>query len=108
LKERLLNVCHFTGTFYENPILEDDNGVSFTRFILDIPIYRKTKAGDKSKSVTPLLFEAWHTGAETIVKLARPGTKITVQCTARWDSEEDAVIFRINEFDFSCLDKSFE
>ena len=67
----------------------------------------KTKSGEKSRTVTYLPFEAWHTGAETIAKLAKEGTKITVQASAKSFSvneQEDGINFRVNEFDFCYLD----
>lgn len=100
-----LNNCLFTGTFVEKPILESsDDGVSYVRFYIEVPTYRKTKNGEKSKNYVMLTCEAWHTGAETIAKVAKAGTKITIQCLAKWDYEDKKVIFRVNEFDFNCID----
>lgn len=100
-----MNSCHFTGFFTHKPKLEKIEGVSFVEFTLAIYSYRKTKSGEKSRTVTYLPFEAWHTGAETIAKLANEGTKITVQASAKaysLNEYEDAINFRVNEFDF-CL-----
>jgi single-stranded DNA-binding protein len=91
----------------EKPYLEKVDGVSYIEFTLAIYTYRKTKSGEKSRTVTYLPFEAWHTGAETIAKLAKEGTKITVQASAKSFSvneQEDGINFRVNEFDFCYLD----
>lgn len=100
-----MNNCNFTGFFTEKPSLEKLDGVSYTTFELEIISYRKTKMGEKVKNSVFLPFEAYHTGAETIAKLANKGSKITIQCCARtWRDNDnyDSVIFRINEFDFGC------
>ena len=101
-----MNVCVFTGCFTENPILEHENGVDVVEFVLIIYNYRKTKTGEKSRIPTYLTFEAWHTGAKTICNLAKKGTKITVHASARnVEKDCDDIVFRVNEFDFPCLDK---
>jgi single-stranded DNA-binding protein len=100
-----LNNCSFIGFFTEKPHLDQLNGVSYVNFDLEIISYRKTKTGEKAKSSVFLPFEAYHTGAETIAKMARAGSKIMVSCSARTWSDDDGyetVIFRVNEFDFSC------
>tara|TARA_Y100000592_G_scaffold99292_1_gene174831 strand:- start:1313 stop:1546 length:234 start_codon:yes stop_codon:yes gene_type:complete len=71
--------------------------------------YRKNKHGEKKKVPTTVTLQAWASGAETIAKLGKVGTKMTVYASARngglnTDGTED-IIFRINEFDFGCLDK---
>lgn len=103
-----MNTCYFIGFFSEKPHLDKMSGVSYTHFELEIITFRKTKAGEKVKTVTYLPFEAYHTGAETITKIAQPGSKIAVQCSAKtWKDNEgyESVIFRINEFDFSCQEE---
>ena len=65
--------------------------------------------GEKKKIPTTLTFQAWASGAETITKLAKKGTKMTVYASARngvmkTDATDD-VVFRVNEFDFGCLNK---
>jgi hypothetical protein len=58
------------------------------------------KTGEKSRIPTYLLCEAWHTGAETIEKLATKGTKIAIQASAKhFSGDDDYLIFRVNEFD---------
>lgn len=101
-----MNNCTFTGFFVEAPYLEEKNGISYIEFTLAIYSYRKTKTGEKTKNIIYLPFEAWHTGAETIAKFAKEGTKITVQASAKPvnEYEENSFInFRVNEFDFGCL-----
>ena len=100
LLEEALNSCNFIGYFLEDPDLEE----KYLFFYLEIVSYRKSKSGDKIKSKVILPFEAWDSGAETIAKIGRKGSKIAVSCTAR-NYEEDGqefVVFRVNEFDFGC------
>jgi single-stranded DNA-binding protein len=100
-----MNICTITGFMVEDPILEKDaEGVGYLNFQLVTYEYRKTKSGDKNRIPTVLKFEAWASGAETIAKLARRGTKLTVVSSARNKSKEDeSVVFRVNTFDFACL-----
>jgi single-stranded DNA-binding protein len=98
-----LNICNFTGFLTEDPVLEKtQDNVSFLQFELVIYNYRKTKTGEKSRTPTYLTFEAWHTGAETIAKLAKKGSKLTVSSSAR--TFNDTLVFRVNEFDLGCID----
>ena len=104
-----MNNCTFTGYLIDDPDLEEGEGVSCLVFKMVTYEYRTNKAGQKQRIPTTVTFEAWHTGAETIAKFARKGTKMTVYSSARngpfkTDSVDD-VIFRVNEFDFVCLDK---
>lgn len=103
--EDTLNICNFTGFLTHDPKLEEIDGVSFLTFELVLYSYRKTKSGEKTKTPTYLHFEAWHTGAETIAKLAKKGHKMTVYASAKNISKDTSdVIFRVNEFDFACLE----
>jgi len=103
--EDTLNICNFTGFLTHDPELESQDGVGFLRFELVVYNYRKTKTGEKTRIPTYLQFEAWHTGAETIAKLAKKGYKMTVHASARNFSKDDAeIVFRVNEFDFGCLE----
>ena len=100
-----MNNCYFIGTFTEKPKLDKSNGISYIYFELEITEYRKIKTGEKIKNFVFLPFEAYHTGAETIQRLAQKGAKIAAQCSAKtWTDENgyESVVFRINEFDFSC------
>lgn len=101
-----MNVCTFTGFMVDDPVLKKtDDDVSFLRFTFVTYAYRRTKSGDKNRIPTYLTFEAWDTGAETIAKLAKRNTKMTIQASARnFSKEDDGIIFRVNEFDFSCLE----
>lgn len=98
-----MNKCFFIGIVKDQPVLESLDGVSYVSFELEIAEHRKSKNGEKVKSVVYLPFEAYHTGAEVITKLCKPGSKITIQGSARtWKDPEgyESVIFRVNEFDF--------
>ena len=106
-----MNCCTFTGYLLHDPQLETEGseGPSCCKFKMVTHEYRKNKGGQKQRIPTTLNFEAWASGAETIAKLAQKGTKMTVYCSARnsftkTDSKDD-VVFRVNEFDFACLDK---
>ena len=100
-----MNICSFTGFLLEDPILKKRDNVSFLEFKLITYSYRRAKStGEKSRVPTVLNFEAWHTGAETIAKLAQKSDKMTVYASARNRSrDDDYIVFRVNEFDFGCL-----
>ena len=100
-----MNICSFTGFVLEDPILSKRDEVGFLEFRLVTYSYRRSKStGEKTKIPTILTFEAWHTGAETIAKLANKGDKMTVYASARNRSRDDeSIVFRDNEFDFGCL-----
>lgn len=102
-----MNICSFTGFLLENPIVGKRDQVSFLEFDLVTYSYRRAKStGEKSRIPTVLRFEAWHTGAETIAKLAQKGDKMTVYASARNKSRDDStIVFRVNEFDFGCLNQ---
>ena len=107
-----MNNCTFTGYLLHDPQIETgeaNGGPSCCVFKMVVYEYRKSKGGQKQRIPTTLTFEAWASGAETIAKLAQKGTKMTLYCSARngvmkTDSVDDT-IFRVNEFDFACLDK---
>jgi single-stranded DNA-binding protein len=102
-----MNNCVFTGFITEDPVLEQtDSGVDFLIFQLVTYSYRKTKStGEKVKIPTYLTFEAWDSGAKTIATLAKKNSKLTVYASARNPQESsDDVIFRVNEFDFGCVE----
>ena len=100
-----MNICSFTGFVLEDPILSKRDEVGFLEFRLVTYSYRRSKStGEKTKIPTILTFEAWHTGAETIAKLANKGDKMTVYASARNRSRDDeSIVFRVNEFDVGCL-----
>ena len=99
-----MNISIITGFMIEDPKLErNEQGVAYLAFQLVTYEYRKTKAGDKNRIPTVLRFEAYDTGAETIAKLGRSGTKMTVMASPRNRSKEDeSIVFRVNTFDFAC------
>ena len=107
-----MNNCTFTGYVLHDPQIETgehDGGASCCTFKMVTYEYRKNKMGEKKKIPTTLTFQAWASGAETIAKLAKKGTKMTVYASARngvmkTDATDD-VVFRVNEFDFGCLNK---
>jgi len=97
-----MSVCVFTGFIDEDLVLDEEDNVSVIEFTMVCYEYRKSKAtGEKTRIATYVRCEAWHTGADTIHKLGKRGSKLTVYTTARNvnDSTTD-VIFRINKFDF--------
>lgn len=96
-----MNICSFTGYLVENPIVSVIDDVVLAEFTIVVYNYRRTKStGEKSRTPTFLRCEAWHTGAETLEKFAKKGTKITVVASAKNISKDNrGVIFRINEFD---------
>ena len=97
-----MNICSFTGFMLEDPALNQRENVSYLEFKLITYSYRRAKStGEKSRVPTLLNFEAWHTGAETIAKLAQRGDKMTVYASARNKSKDDStIVFRVNEFYF--------
>jgi len=104
-----MNNCCFTGYLVENPKTSHVGNVLLAEFVVVVYNYRRTKStGEKSRIPTHIYCEAWHTGAETIEKFAKKGTKISIQASAKNVSKEnDSIIFRVNEFDI-CQDADFE
>lgn len=100
-----MNNCTFTGYLVEDPILDDADGASCCTVKMITYEYRKNKRGEKKKVPTTITLQAWASGAETIAKLGRKGTKMTVYASARNETSQNDVVFRVNEFDFGCLDK---
>ena len=96
-----MNNCVFTGYLVENPISSYQGNVLKVEFIIVTYTYRTVKkTGEKTRIPTYIHCEAWHTGAETIEKNTKAGTKITIQSSAKHYSQEDeALVFRVNEFD---------
>jgi len=107
-----MNNCTFTGYLLHDPQIETgevDGGASCCTVKLVTYEYRKNKRGEKKKVPTTITLQAWASGAETIAKLGKKGTKMTVYASARngvmKTDVADDIVFRINEFDFGCLDK---
>ena len=103
-----MNLCSFTGFLADDPVLTTVNGVSVVNFTLVTYSYRRAKStGEKSRTPSFLRCEAWHTGAETINKFAKKGSKLSIFASARNVGKENRqIVFRVNEFDFSSIEDS--
>jgi len=105
-----MNNCTFTGYLLHDPQIDDyGDGAACCTVKMVTYEYRKNKRGEKKKVPTTITLQSWASGAETIAKLGKKGTKMTVYASARngvtrTDATDD-IVFRINEFDFGCLDK---
>ena len=97
-----MNNCCITGYLVENPRTSVVEGVVLAEFEMVVYSYRRSKAtGEKTRIPTYIHCEAWHTGAETIERLATKGKKMTIQASVKNTSKHsDDIVFRINEFDF--------
>jgi|TARA_B100000085_G_scaffold155455_1_gene141222 single-stranded DNA-binding protein len=101
-----MNNCTFTGYLLDDPVIDNKTeGASCCTVKMVTYEYRKNKRGEKKKVPTTITLQAWASGAETIVKLGKKGTKMTVYASARNETTDGEVVFRVNEFDFGCLDK---
>ena len=105
-----MNNCMFTGYLYHDPEIEeseDAGNAEYCEFTLVTYEYVRNKRGDKKRYPTYVRLMAWDSGARTIAKLGKQGMKITVNASARnIEPESDTdIIFRVNQFDFGCLDK---
>lgn len=105
-----MNNCTFTGYLLNDPQVDkDENGRACCTVKMVTYEYRKSKSGKKKKVPTTITLQAWSSGAETIGKLGRKGTKMTIHASARNGDMKtettDDTVFRINEFDFGCLDQ---
>ena len=107
-----MNHCIFTGYLTFDPSVgyeSSDGSPSVCTFKLVTYEYTRNKRGEKKRYPTNVTFQAWDSGADTIAKLGKKGMKMTVYASARngpfkTDSVDD-IIFRVNQFDFGCLDK---
>ena len=105
-----MNHCIFTGYLLFDPVLEAGGGTpSVCTFKLVTYEYVRNKRGEKKRYPTTITFQAFDSGGEAIAKLGKKGMKMTLHASARngvmkTDSVDD-VIFRVNQFDFGCLDK---
>ena len=104
-----MNNCTFTGYIYLDPKVEiyEETGAEYCEFTLQVNEYFRNKIGEKKRHSTFLRLIAWDSGARTIAKLGRSGMKMTVNASAKnMEPEDDTLItFRVNQFDFGCLDK---
>ena len=103
-----MNLCSFTGFLAKDPELSRQDGISRVEFLLVTYTYRTTKStGERSRIPTFVKCEAWHTGAETINKFAKKGSKLSIFASARNVGKENRqIVFRVNEFDFSSIEDS--
>jgi len=107
-----MNHCIFTGYLLFDPEEGLESGgetPSVCIFKLVTYEYTRNKTGKKKRYPTTVTFQAFDSGADTIAKLGKKGMKMTVHASARngvlkTDSVDD-IIFRVNQFDFGCLDK---
>lgn len=106
-----MNHCIFSGYLIFDPVdgLESGGGSSVCTFKLVTYEYARNKRGEKKRYPTNVTFQAFDSGADAIAKLGKKGMKMTVHASARngvlkTDSRDD-IIFRVNQFDFGCLDK---
>lgn len=107
-----MNHCVFTGYLICDPaeaLETGGNSPSVCTFNLVTYEYTRNKNGEKRRYPTTLTFQAFDSGADTIAKLGKKGMKMTVYASARngitqTESRND-IIFRVNQFDFGCLDK---
>lgn len=95
-----MNSCNFVGMVSQQDqlILDQDGGSNVVRFYVDVEEYRKDSSGNRKKIYTTLPFEAWDTAAEYIVNNCKVGMMMAIQSNARYDSEDDQIYFRINNF----------
>ena len=96
-----MNKCHFLGRLSGPLEAYTENGVLAVRFTLEIEEYRKGKDGEKIRSFTYLLFEAWDSAANAIEKYTFEDCTMAVESIARNDitsDNEDDVVFRVTNF----------
>jgi single-stranded DNA-binding protein len=110
-----MNHCIFTGYLLSDPLDDFKEGTkdiytpSICTFKLVTYEYTRNKNGEKKRYPTIVTLQAYDSGADTIAKLGKKGMKMTVHASARngfmkTDSVDD-IYFRVNQFDFGCLDK---
>ena len=102
-----MNNCMLTGYLYDDPTIERDEYSEYCEFTLITYEYVRNKRGEKKRYPTFLRLRAWDSGGRTIAKLGKEGMKVTVNASARnMEPEDDSlIVFRVNQFDFGCLDK---
>ena len=103
-----MNICTFTGYLLQSPELYPTSGTVKARFCtFDLVTYEyvRNKNGEKRRYPTTLKFQAWDSGADAITKLGEKGMKMTVYASAKNSDTDGDIIFRVNQFDFGCLDK---
>ena len=106
-----MNNCVFTGYIYDDPVIKKDdfNGsdAEYCEFTLITYEYVRNRRGEKKRYPTYLTLNAWDSGGKTIAKLGKQGMKITVNASAKnmYPENDTEIVFRVNQFDFGCLDK---
>lgn len=108
-KGDVMNNCVFTGYLYLDPEMEidEDTGAEYCEFTLTTYEYVRNKRGEKKRYPTFVRLRAWDSGGRTIAKLGKSGMKITVNASAKnmYSEDDTGIVFRVNQFDFGCLDK---
>lgn len=104
-----MNHCIFTGYLLFDPIDSYEPNPSVCTFKLVTYEYKRNKRGEKKRYPTTVTFQAFDSGADAIVKLGKKGMKMTIHASAKngfmkTDASDD-ILFRVNSFDFGCLDK---
>lgn len=92
-----MNNCVFIGKIVLGPDKYVDNNITVATFNLSVEDYRKDKNGNKKTEVDELMFEAWHTGAEAILKNCKVGDTLAVEAVARVD-DDGTTYFRVKNF----------
>mgnify|MGYP003134287981 CR=1 FL=1 len=104
-----MNHCIFTGYLLFDPSVGYESNPSVCTFKLVTYEYTRNKRGEKKRYPTTLTFQAFDSGGDTIAKLGKKGMKMTIHASARNDLMreygDDDILFRVNSFDFGCLDK---
>ena len=105
-----MNHCIFTGYLLFDPhAVSSESSPSVCTFKLVTYEYTRNRRGEKKRYPTTVTFQAFDSGADAIAKLGKKGMKMTVHASARngvmKTESADDIIFRVNQFDFGCLDK---
>ncbi|MDC0297125.1 single-stranded DNA-binding protein [Crocinitomicaceae bacterium] len=104
-----MNHCIFTGYLLFDPINSYEPNPSVCTFKLVTYEYKRNKRGEKKRYPTTITFQAFDSGADAIVKLGKKGMKMTIHASAKNGFMKteivDDILFRVNSFDFGCLDK---
>ncbi len=100
-----MNHCIFTGYLLGDPSVGHESNPSVCTFKLVTYEYTRNKRGEKKRYPTTVTFQAFDSGADVITKLGKKGMKMTVHASAKNGVPPSDIIFRVNQFDFGCLDK---
>jgi single-stranded DNA-binding protein len=96
-----MNICTITGYVLGDIMVSYENQEPVAEFTLAVYQFRKKKSdGSEAEIESRLDCEIWSTGAEAFNKIARPGSKVTINASAKNDPyNNDSVFFRVNQFD---------